>query len=314
MSANNGNFDIWCPFCAPRDRSKKKLSIRTDNDANHCWTCDWRSRSLLPLFQKLGMKTAAMEYVEKYLAISDAEKRKKCLTINDGIEERPFTLPNDFQLMAAPGAFDPDRLASTRYALEVRNLSERDLWYFKLGTSRDLKWHRRVLMPSFDKDGNLNYMVGRAIDKKSWKKYDAPPIDKRPLIFNEINIDWSKQLVLCEGPFDLVSCGDNATPLLGSRVNEQSLLFEMILIHKTPIALALDADMLETKTPMIAKKFQEYDIDVTIVDVSAYGKNDPGEMSKGEFADALANASSPDWYSRFKNKLSIASKTSLTIT
>ena len=162
-------------------------------------------------------------------------------------------------------------------------------------------------MPSFDSQGELNFFVGRAIDARRRPKYDNPNMVRNPIIFNEINIDWSRRLVLCEGPFDLMKCGDNAVPLLGSDLNEEGALFNSIIARGTPIALALDADMRVTKTPRNAKKLMDYDVDVVIVTVP----NDPGEMTKREFKAVLEAAQPFDWNQAFRDRLERAAKIKL---
>ena len=63
------------------------------------------------------------------------------------------------------------------------------------------------------------------------------------IIFNELNIDWSKELTIVEGPLDLIKTNDNATCLLGSSLTEDMLLFQKIVANKTNIKLALDSDI-----------------------------------------------------------------------
>lgn len=292
ISGNGINFDVRCPICAPIDATKKKLSIRTDNDANHCWVCGWKARSLVPLLRKYGTQEHLNAYREltgcSELVTADLEKIQK------------IELPKNFQLLTLANDKDPDVKAVWRYVYS-RGLTDRDAWYFKFGISDDVRWRRRVIMPSFNSEGNLNYFVARAVDKDRKPKYDNPDIDKNPIIFNEINIDWTKRLVLCEGPFDLVKCPDNSTALLGSDLDERHEIFNQILLHNTPVALALDGDMWDKKTPKIVKKLQEYDIDVVVVDVRPWG--DPGNMSKSEFEIALSEAKPLFWKNRFLSKL-----------
>lgn len=295
ISGNGINFDVRCPICAPNDPAKKKLSIRTDNDANHCWVCGWKARSLVPLLRKYGTQEHLNAYREltghggKYdLITADVEKLQK------------VELPKDFRLLTLANDMDPDVKAAWRYVYS-RGLTDRDAWYFKFGISDEHRWKRRVIMPSFDDDGNLNYFVARAIDKDRKPKYDNPDVDKNPVVFNEINIDWSKRLVLCEGPFDMVKCPENSTALLGSDLDERHEILNKILLHNTPVALALDGDMWDKKTPKIVKKLQEYDIDVVVVDVRPWG--DPGSMSKAEFESALSEAKPLFWEDRFLTKL-----------
>jgi hypothetical protein len=217
--------------------------------------------------------------------------------------DQKIQLPSDFRLLHKCNTSDPDVKAVWRY-LYSRGLTDKDAWYFKLGVSDELRWKRRIIMPSFDAEGNVNYFVARAIDKDKKPKYDNPEIDKNPIIFNEINIDWTKRLVLVEGAFDLTKCTENSTALLGSDLDERHEIFNRILLHNTPIALSLDGDMWDKKTPKIAKKLSEYDIDVVVVDVRPWG--DPGNMSKYDFEQALGEAKKIDWCDDFGRKLSKA--------
>jgi len=295
ISSNGKNFDVRCPICAPLDPTKKKLAIRTTDDANHCWVCGFKSRSLIPLLKKYGTQ----EHLNAYRALIGIDGKSTLLTAQvDKVEK--IELPKDFQLLTLANYDDPDVKAAWRYVYS-RGLSDRDAWYFKFGLSNEAKWHRRVIMPSFDDRGELNYFVARAIDKDKKPKYDNPDVDKNPIVFNEINIDWSKRLVLVEGPFDLVKCPENSTALLGSDLDERHEVLNKILLNNTPVALALDGDMWSKKTPKIVKKLQEYDVDVVVVDVRPW--EDPGSMSKAEFEDALCSAKPLLWQDRFLTKL-----------
>jgi len=306
VARNSKNVEVRCPVCAPRDPTKKKLAIRVDDDRNHCWTCGWRAHTLAPLLRKFSSPDKLNEYRARFM--SDDE-RKRSFRLDDKEAEKKLTLPGDFRMLA-PGSWDPDSLAAYRYLVD-RGLSSRDMWFFKVGVSDDRRWHRRVIVPSFDKNGELNYFVARAIDRLRKPKYDNPDHDKLPVIFNEIHVDWTKRLVICEGVFDMFKCGDNVVPLLGSDLNERSALFNSILVNGTPVAVALDSDMWETKTLRAAKKLAEYDIDVTIVDTRQFG--DPGSTTKEQFQIALSGAKGFDWRSTVQTRLGRSSRISLSI-
>jgi hypothetical protein len=299
ISSNGVNFDVRCPICAPKDPTKKKLSIRTDNDANHCWVCGWKARSLAPLLRKYG----SQEHMAMYAAMLGRPAENRLIT-SDRQEENKIELPKDFRLLTLASEMDPDVKAAWRYVYS-RGLTDRDAWYFKFGISDEPRWKRRIIMPSFNEEGNLNYFAARAIDKNRKPKYDNPDVDKNPIVFNEINIDWTKQLTLVEGPFDMVKCPENSTALLGSDLDERHEIFNKILLHNTPVALALDGDMWHKKTPKIAKKLEEYNVNVVIVDVRPWG--DPGSMSKSEVEKAICEAKQLSWSDRFSDKLNFAS-------
>ena len=290
-------------MCAPSDMSKKKLAILLENDMSHCWVCGFRARTLAPLVKKYGSIDQWAEYRENFESANS--------TLMSVPRHNIVALPKDFKLLTVAGSYDPDTRAVRRYA-ESRGLSERDMWYYKLGVSDEPRWKRRLVMPSFDENGSLNFFVGRAIDDRLRPKYDNPDdIDRLPIVFNEINVDWTSRLVLCEGPFDLVKCGENATPLLGSELSEESALFNKILINSTPVYVALDGDTWHHKLPRLVKKLSEYDVDVLVVDVRPWG--DPGKMTRSEFEGALKDAKPMTWGDTFADKLERATKTNLRI-
>lgn len=299
LAANGKNFAVRCPICAPTDASKRKLAIKVDDDLNHCWTCGWRAYTLAPLIRKYGTQEQLSRYRDEFMPEAARHRRER---ETEGVEQKKkLQLPDDFRLLTLAASNDPDAKAAWNY-LERRGVTWRDAWYFKLGISNDFRWKRRVIVPSFDADGALNYYTARSFEANDRRpKYENPDEDKLTIIFNEINIDWTKRLVLCEGPFDLMKCCDNAVPLLGSDLNEQSNLFTQILLHGTPVALALDGDMWYKKTPKIAKKLQDYDIDVLVVDTRDH--LDPGQMTKKQFQDALDAAKLPTWRETFFDRL-----------
>ena len=306
LAPNGKNFNVRCPICAPSDLNKRKLAIRVVDDAHHCWTCGWKAYSLAPLIRKYGTTSQLSQYKNEFAFNKRAAENKQEI-------ERPKVapLPSDFKLLGSESITDPDYKAAWNY-LKNRQISLRDAWHYKLGISNDPRWKRRIIIPSFDGAGDLNFYVSRNIDSHDRRtKYDNPDDDKNQIIFNEINLNWEKRIVICEGPFDMMKCGDNATCLLGSDLSQQSKLFSQILLHGTPVALALDGDMWNSKTPRLAKLFQGYDIDVTLVDTRSSG--DPGSMTKQSFKNALLSASHPTWEGMFFDRLDKISQVRLHI-
>lgn len=296
--SRNLNFDVRCPICNPSDFSKKKLSILLPSCKSHCWVCGFRSRSLAPLIKKYGTQT----HLEKYAAIF-GEINNNHIVTGEHQTKKQLELPKDFSLITLANDSNPDVRAAKRY-LNSRGITERDCWYFKLGISFEPRWHRRIILPSFDAVGRLNFFTARSIDKDKKPKYDSPEVDKNPIIFNDLNVDWKKRLTLVEGPFDLIKCPDNSTAILGSDLDERHELFNKILLNDTPVALALDGDMWNTKMPKIVKKFEAYNIDIVVVDVRPWG--DPGSMSKAEFEKTLSEARHLTWNDMLMDKISRA--------
>lgn len=298
MTRTGTNISVRCPVkeCASRkDRSKKKLSIRIEDDLNHCWVCGWGARSLAPLLIKYCDENLLHEYKERFAPHVKTHQQTETKDVK-------LSLPPRFRFLATASKNDPDVLVAWNYIFQ-RGLNESHVWRFKLGVSDDPKWKSRIIFLSHDEAGELNFYVGRSMHKKVWPKYEAPDhVKSTDIIFNELNVDWKQRLTICEGPFDLTKCGENAVCLLGSNFSEKSTLFNKILLNKTPIAIALDSDM-PHKTQAYAKKLYEYDIDVKTVDLG--DRHDPGEMSQEEFAEHLSAAKSFSWIESFKSKLSM---------
>lgn len=281
-TSNGGlNISVLCPECVqkkPSGYAKKKLVIRTDNFVSHCWVCGYKSKNLLPLIKK-WYPNHLPEYIRTFV------QGDQLTDIEEGDQEPQkliATLPLGFRLLALSGDNDVPAKHLKRYLGKRGIYTNRDLWYWKLGvTTEDEDLAGRVIIPSFDSDGVLNYWTARSTQKGQGTKYINPEVDRTTVIFNEINLDWSKPLTLVEGPFDLLKCNDNATCLLGSAFGPEYLLFQKIVENNTPVVLALDADA-KHKALNIAKLLSEYDIHVTLLWVPET-KGDVGAMTKEEF-------------------------------
>jgi len=296
------NIAVACPNqeCLSSKEGKRKFSIHVGTDKSHCWVCGFKTKkNLLPALRKVCSREELREYMDKFLP--DAASLKDAYDLEEIKDNEIVKIPDDFKLLASNmTSRDPIIKESITYLFK-RGLYERDLWYYKFGVSQHSQFHRRVIMPSFDEDGNLNYFTARAIDDKTRLKYFNATADKIVNIFNEVNIDWSQPLTIVEGPFDLTKCDDNATCLLGSTLSEDYLLFWKIVQNKTPVLLGLDADV-QKKTAKLVKLLQSYDVDVKIIDTGNFA--DIGEMTKEDFLVSKQNACALSDSDILRNKIS----------
>jgi len=280
INSDGLNVAAICPSCKKqKNTTKKKLTIRIDDDRWHCWACDAKGKNLVSLLKRYATEQKLREYLKRFLN----ENSRVVAEVVSSIPEQPIDiLPRDFRLLATLlDVADKSAQLAARY-LSLRGIDERDLWYFKFGISSYMMHRNRVIMPSFDAEGIPNYFASRTYDKCITKrKYINARASKSDIIFNEINIDWSESLTLVEGPFDLTKCNDNATCLLGSTLNTRSLLFQRIVKHKTPVILMLDADE-HKKTKKIANLLTRYGIDIWTANMASFG-SDPGALTKEQF-------------------------------
>ena len=148
---------------------------------------------------------------------------------------------------------------------------------WRIGFCPSGEYGGRVIVPSFDDSGDLNYFMARSYSNQ-FPKYKNPPASK-DFIFNELMIDWDRPVTIVEGVFDAI-IAENSIPLLGSTLSERSKIFSKIIKNCKEVYLALDSDASD-KEMKIIKKLMEYGIITYKVDTSGY--EDVGEMSKEVF-------------------------------
>ena len=287
LSRDKINASVKCPKCGKSNSSKKKLVIRLDDGRFHCWVCGLKGRSLGMLYKKY-----APSRLDDVKRLTGRSVRRGFDELEEVEVEEKIKIPNGFRLL---GPFvgkerDPDARAAISYC-KSRGLTDRDLWHYRIGTCTSGRFRRRVIIPSFDDEGHLNYYSGRSIDESNGMKYINASVPKITVVFNDMNINLSKELALVEGPFDLVKCDVNATCLLGSHLSTDSLLFKKIVVNQTPTVIALDPDA-KKKSHEIAKMLSSYGITVRMATIP--DNKDVGDMTRKEFKSIRGAAQS--WF------------------
>lgn len=279
------NFDkgheilFSCPSCG---HHKRKFSINLDKDVFKCWVCDYRGRNVRRVIRRFGTYIQ----LQKWDAISGrADLERFADLFNEDKLERgsqKICLPGEFVSLTS------DKVPATgRYAmkyLESRGITQADILKWKIGFCFEGEFRNRIIIPSFDEDGDCSYFIARSYTGDSYK-YKNPRASK-DVVFNDLFIDWNKDLTLVEGVFDAMVAG-NAIPILGSTLRKGSDLLRKIVRNDTPIYVALDPDAAD-KERRIIKMLLEYDIELYKIDVSGY--EDIGSMPKTVFDERKNNA------------------------
>ena len=274
---NNGiELMVPCPFC--KETKKLKMNIRLDADLYHCWVCNSKGRNLARLI-KQKKPSAVSEYFDKF---GKNYKFEKSIETH---ELEQVELPDGFKLIMM-NLKDPDAQAVRSYC-HSRGFSDSDLWSYRVGYSDEWKWRRRMIIPSFDTDGNLNYFVTRAIDETPYKYLNAKA-NKRLIVFNDIDLDWTKDKILVvEGPLDLMKCGKiNAVCILGSSLLPESVVFQKMVRNSMDVILALDPDAYD-KQLRIAENLSMYDLNVYLASPKS---GDIGDMDQASIEQLIKNA------------------------
>jgi DNA primase len=270
---------FYCPYCS---HDKMKMSVNVSNNVWKCWICDRSGRNIGTIIRKFGA-------IDDKVAWSKFENRVETTEFDTLFTEKEeeiapkVDLPKEFNTLT--GTKRSSGALSAKLYLRNRGIGKPDILKWKIGYASSGEYEGRIMVPSFAPDGSLSYFVARSYGK-AWPRYKNPHTS-RDIVFNDLYIDWDKDIILVEGVFDAIKAG-NAIPLLGSTLRKNSKLFQKIAATKKEIYLALDPDA-KKKTDSITNLFSRFGVDVYQIDVSGY--EDVGEMTKAEFKKRKKEAS-----------------------
>ena len=236
---NRGQISFNCPVCDD-GRDKHNLEVNYIDNVYKCWSCGDSEGTHGPLgriFDKYGNKKQKKLYeVFKPETVVKREKKKKTLRLPEG-----FTLFKDSSTVY------PVRRQAMNY-LKSRGITDEMIERFGIGFCDKGDHAGRIVIPSYDKKGELNYYIARSWNPMSRAKYKNPEAEKDKIIFWENLIDWKKDVYLVEGAFDGLFL-NNPIPMLGKHMSE--LLFETIYRNaKGNIVICLDADAWENSVKL----------------------------------------------------------------
>lgn len=231
---NRGQISFNCPVCDD-GRNKHNLEVNYIDNVYKCWSCgdsEGTHGALGKIFDKYGNKKQKKLYqVFKPETVVKREKKKKTLK-----------LPQGFTLFKNSSTVYPVRKQAINY-LHNRGISDYMIEKYQIGFCDKGDHAGRIVIPSYDSKGELNYYIARSWNPMSRAKYKNPEAEKDKIIFWENLIDWDRDIYLVEGAFDGLFL-DNSIPMLGKHMSE--LLFDTIYKKaKGDIIICLDADAWE---------------------------------------------------------------------
>jgi DNA primase len=275
----------YCPFC---DHHKRKLQINIDTQQWHCWVCGSKGRSIFVLAKKLhapkGIYKELNAILESYL---DSYESKRDI-IN-------LQLPNEFKPLKSDSESGIVVGHAMRY-LESRDISKDDITRYNIGYCIGGDYSNRIIIPSYDDKGQLNYFVGRSIYPGKLK-YKNPPTSKNIIPF-DLYINWNDPIILCEGVFDAMAIKRNAIPLLGKTIPEV-LIKRMVERRVKECIIALDSDAKDTEIK-IANRLMKFGIQVSSVSLK---DKDPSELGYKNMMTAITNRSPVNEYNLILQRL-----------
>ena len=233
-------------FTCPKqscNHHKQKLSVNIEKNVFKCWICDYRGNNLKRLVKHFGSFLQKQKWAEIVGEVDLSVSIDNLFHIEiEKKQDETISLPKEFISLCNEDL--PLSAISPKKYLKSRGISKEQILKWKIGYCREGEYKDRILIPSFNNQGKVNYFVARTFSKH-WRSYMNPNMSK-DICFNELYVDWNSDIVLVEGVFDAIKA-ENAIPLLGSSLREDSKLFQEILRHDSTVFLALDSDA-EKKT------------------------------------------------------------------
>lgn len=271
-----------CPRC---EHHKQKLSVNIEKNVFKCWVCDYKGKDLYRLVKRYGPYEQRRKWKELTSTV-DVENFTSNLFEEDFPEEKQvIDLPKEFISLANKKL--PSLSAYPMNYLQSRRIAKSDIIRWKIGFCPDGEYAGRVIVPSFDEDGDLNYFIARSYDQ-AWPKYLNPRDANKNIVFNELFLDFDEDLVLVEGVFDAIVAGPNAVPILGSTLRDDHPLIQKIIENDTTIYMGMDSDAKKKELDII-RLLLKYDIEIYKIDTD--GCDDIGSMSAQQFRERKQSSS-----------------------
>ena len=260
---SNDNIAFHCPFC---HTSKKKMEVNIVSQYWHCWVCNAAGRKLPILFRKLNVQR---------------EKIAKLVELLDDVEWKPSKTTTDTPVLQLPEGYRPlwklqemsPEFRNAIHYLKGRGIGIHDILKYRIGYCRKGPYKGKIIIPSYDANGSLNYFVARAYYVEDKYKHKNPPASKDIVGF-ELHINWNMPIILVEGAFDAITIKRNVIPLFGKTIS--NTLKRRIVekgVRKIYICLDLDARKQALET---AQYFMANGLDVYFVDITGKDPNDLG--------------------------------------
>jgi len=240
-------YQFNCPSCAEEKGyvdNKYNLEISFSMGKYHCWSCGIAG-NLSSLVKRLGGK----EVYNEYFRIIKDIKESKYYNLDLFKDNSEFFSENYLKL---PKTFKKIDLNTTtnkvlKAYLEKRKITQDIIDFYNIGVTgwdgEEFSWRNRIIFPSYDSTGDLNYFIGRTFrDNDKRVKYKNCDADKSQIILHEDKIQWDCDIYLVEGAIDCIYF-PNCISLMGKYLTEKMELYNKLVERANAnIIICLDGD------------------------------------------------------------------------
>ena len=259
----------WSPFIT---HHKPKLQVNVQTGKWHCWVSNQGGHNLFQLLKQVGAPRELFKELSDSIGgtyYTSDKKQDKQITLNLPKEAKPLWNGGD--------SLQKQHALNFLYK---RGLDMSDILRYNLHYCLNGVYQNRIIIPSYDSNGQLNYFVGRDF-YKGGMKYKNPPVPKDIIGF-DLYVNWSEPIILCEGVFDAMAIKNNSIPLFGKTILPK--LYKKIVENRVShVTICLDDDAFKDSIEM-ASKFMDNGIKVNFVKLKG---NDPSDLGYHKMIEQL---------------------------
>jgi len=273
-NTSRGNYAFHCPFC---HHHKPKLEINLETNSK----------------ERLDVSKDKLDQLKSHIKYIPVGRE------GDTKEEFKVELPKEFKSLINPAGNSVTLRQALKYT-RSRNITNNEIIKYNIGYCSSGRYNNSIVIPSYDKNGNINYFISRSFEADPFRKYNAPRCNKNEIIGLEYLINWNVPIILCEGIFDAIAIKRNAIPLFGKSIS-QALMMKLVENNVKTIYIALDNDALKDSIKH-CEKLLNLGKEVYLIELD--GK-DPSDIGFEEFTKLLHNSTKLTFSELFAKKLEL---------
>ena len=275
----------WSPFV---NHHKPKLQVNIKNGKWHCWVSGQGGHNLFQLFKKV--KATKKQYQE----LNELSDNFSFEYVPTKQENKEVKLPDEYKPMWTKSN-SPTYKHALKY-LQSRGVSQDDMIKYSIGYCEDGLYSNRIIIPSYDNEGQLNFFIGRDIFDSKLKYRNSPT--PKDIIGFELFVNWEEPILLVEGALDAITSKVNSIPLFGKTIMNN--LKRRILEKKVKtLYVALDNDAVKDSMRIVEELMNE-GIKVHMIKLT---EKDPNDIGYEKFTDIKNSTNETSFRELVKYKL-----------
>lgn len=254
---HKGEYGFLCPGapgtrgCSSAPQGKVRLWVNPGQDRFHCWHCGFKGGSLAALMVPNSPE------LREYLGSRPVGRARP----SEPERPRCTSLPEGFTPFALDGS---RREAPYLSYLFGRGVTRRTVALYRMGYVDAGQLAGRVVVPSFDSFGMVNFWSARSIYPNETLRYRLP-LATKDVVSNEHMVDWTRPVYLVEGIFDEITIGPQAIALYG-KFMPPTLALRLVERRPPMVHVCLDSDARDEAYELMGR-LVGYDLPCTLVDL-----------------------------------------------